>query len=274
MRWPAGDVRAPSVRLGTLSGDPTTAPIDGPADRPGPPSAAIRNLVIAPLIVLVVAANVGNLFFSVLATDRPLLFIALNPSNRNLTLVSTEISAWSYYLVGFVRLVLPDPLFYLLGIWYGDAAIRWMERKAASYGAMLRTLEGWFARRGYLVVFVAPNNPVCLLAGAAAMPVTWFAVANVTGTISRLVLIRFIGDVADSPLDVVRNFIASYRLPLLAVSFALVALTIWSDRRRGGGEITDLVHMDEEIHEIEVVEAEAAAPERPNASAPIDRDPA
>jgi len=202
-------------------------------------------------VVLVVAANLGNLFFSVLATDHPLLFIALNPSNRNLTLVSTEVSAWSYYLVGFVRLVLPDPLFYILGIWYGDAAIRWMERKAASYGAMLRTLERWFSRHGYVVVFIAPNNPVCLLAGAAAMPVMAFVAANAAGTITRLILIRVIGDLFDGPLDAVRHFIATYRIPLLAVGFAAVAITVWCDRRRGGGEITDLVHMDEEIHEIE-----------------------
>jgi membrane protein DedA with SNARE-associated domain len=230
----------------------------------------MRNLVIAPLVVMVVAANLGNLFFSVLATDHPLLFIGLNPSNRNLTLVSTEISAWSYYLVGFVRLVLPDPLFYILGIWYGDAAIRWMERKAASYGAMLRTLERWFSRHGYVVVFIAPNNAVCLLAGAAAMPVTAFVAANVAGTITRLVLIWVIGDLFDGPLDAVRHFIATYRMPLLAVGFAAVAITVWSDRRRGGGEITDLVHMDEEIHEIESSDPGPVPPP----SAETDRDPA
>jgi membrane protein DedA with SNARE-associated domain len=228
----------------------------------------MRNLVIAPLVVMVVAANFGNLFFSVLATDHPLLFIGLNPSNRNLTLVSTEISAWSYYLVGFVRLVLPDPLFYILGIWYGDAAIRWMERKAASYGAMLRTLERWFSRHGYVVVFIAPNNPVCLLAGAAAMPVMAFVAANAAGTITRLILIRVIGDLFDGPLDAVRHFIATYRIPLLAVGFAAVAITVWSDRRRGGGEITDLVHMDEEIHEIESSDSGPATPP----SAETDRD--
>jgi len=260
-----------SDRLDALTaGEPPPVPLHGVPDRPGPPSSTIRNLVIAPLVLLVIAANLGNLFFSVLATDHPLVFIALNPSNRNLTLVSTEISAWSYYVVGFLRLVLPDPFFYVLGIWYGDAAIRWMERKAASYGAMLRTLERWFSRHGYVVVFIAPNNWVCLLAGAAAMPVVAFVTANVTGTITRLILIRLLGDLFDSPLEVVRDFIATYRIPLLAVGFAAVALTVWSDRRRGGGEITDLVHMDEEIHEIE-----ASDPDPTTAPpAETDRDPA
>jgi membrane protein DedA with SNARE-associated domain len=174
----------------------------------------MRNLVIAPLVVLVLAANLGN--------------------------------------------------------WYGDAAIRWMERKSASYGGMLRTLERWFSRHGYVVVFIAPNNPVCLLAGAAAMPVMAFAAANVAGTITRLVLIRVLGDLFDGPLDAVRHFIATYRIPLLAVGFAAVAITVWSDRRRGGGEIIDLVHMDDEIHEIEASDSgPTTAP-----SAETDRDPA
>ena len=135
---------------------------------------------------------------------------------------------------------------------------------------MLRTLERWFSRHGYVVVFIAPNNPVCLLAGAAAMPVMAFVAANVAGTITRLVLIRVLGDLFDGPLDAVRDFIATYRIPLLAVGFAAVAITVWSDRRRGGGEITDLVHMDEEIHEIEASDSgPTTAP-----SAETDRDPA
>ena len=50
---------------------------------------------------------------------------------------------------------------------------------------------------------------------------------------------------------------------MLAVGFAAVALTVWSDRRRGGGEITDLVHMDEEIREIEASDPDpTTAPRR------------
>ena len=226
---------------------------------PGPPSTAARNLVVGTLIAFVVASNLGNIFLSVLVTERPLVFIGLNAQNRNLALASGELSAWSFYLVGFLRLVAPDPLFFLLGRWYGDAAIRWMERKAPAYGELLRMLERGFDRARFVVVAIAPNNPVSLFAGASGMSFGAFMAANVVGTIGRLALIRAFSSVFEGPLGSLRAFITDYRWPILAVSVVLVALSMWSDRRGGRDGISDLAHLDEDIAEIEAeLEAEEA----------------
>lgn len=213
-----------------------------------------RNAVIGTLITFVVASNLGNLFLPVLVTERPLVFIGLNAQNRNLALASGELDTWSFYVVGFLRLIGPDPLFFLLGRWYGDAAIRWMERKAPAYGELLRQLERWFDKARLLVVAVAPNNPVCLFAGAAGM--TWgaFLAANVVGTVGRLVLIRMFSSAFEGPLGSLKDFIGDYRWPLLALSFVLVILTTIADRRGGRDGISDLATLDEDIasHEAEV----------------------
>jgi len=230
--------------------EPVSADALGPTAAPpvpGPPGHLARNAVIAILIAFVVASNVGNLFFSVLISDHPAVFIALNPSNRNLALASGDVAAPAFYLIGFLRLVGPDPLFFLLGRWYGDAAIRWMERKAPAYGELLRQLERWFDKARLPVVAIAPNNPVCLFAGAAGMSVGAFALANVVGTIGRLVLIRLFSNLFEGPLGSARGFIGQYRWPLLVVSFVVVGLTVWSDRRRGRDGIGDLAHLDEDI---------------------------
>ena len=226
---------------------------------PGPPNATVRNLVVGTLIAFVVAANLGNLFLSVLVNERPLLFIALNAQNRNLALAAGELDALPFYLVGFLRLIGPDPLFFLIGRWYGDGAIRWMERTAPSYGAILRQLEQWFDKARLLVVAIAPNNPVCLFAGAAGM--TWgaFLAANVVGTVARLVLVRMFSSAFEDQLSSVRGFIGDYRWPLLAVSFLLVGYTVWNDRRGGREDIEDLLRLDEEI---EGYEAELAREQR------------
>ncbi len=225
-------------------------------------------MVIGTLIAFVVASNLGNLFLPVLVTERPLVFIGLNAQNRNLALASGELDAWSFYLVGFVRLVGPDPFFFLLGRWYGDGAIRWMERRAPAYGELLRQLETWFGKAKFLVVAIAPNNPVCLFAGAAGMSVGLFALANVLGTIGRLVLIRAFSDVFEGPLGSLRGFIGEYRWPLLALSFVLVALTLWSDRRGGRDGIGDLAHLEEDIVTHEGDEAGALPAPAPPADDP------
>lgn len=228
-------------------------PAAGPGQeaRPGPPSTLARNATIGVLVALVVAANLGNVLFASLVNDHPLALIAMNPSNRNLALASANLDALAFYGIGMLRLLLPDPLFFLLGRWYGDAAIRWMERKAPTYGELLRQLEHWFGKARYVVVAIAPNNPVCLFAGAAGMSVVGFAVANVVGTAVRLVLIRAFSSVFEDLLGSVRDFIGDYRWPITALSIVLVAYTIWNDRRGGRDGIGDLVNLEEGIAEAE-----------------------
>ena len=233
---------------------------DGPSEtgttaaataRTGPPNKLARNATIGVLVVLVVAANLGNIFFASFVNDRPGLLIAMNPSNRNLALTAGNMGVVAFYVIGFCRLLLPDPLFFLLGRWYGDASIRWMERTAPSYGELLRGLERWFYKARVPVVAIAPNNPVCLFAGAADMSWGLFLVANVIGTIGRLILIRAFSSVFADLLGSVRHFIADYRWPITALSIALVAFTVWNDRRAGRDGVGDLLNLEEGIAEAE-----------------------
>ena len=57
-----------------------------------------------------------------LVDTHPAWLIALNARNRNLILVSNYLDPWTFYGIGIVRLLISDPLFFLLGYWYGDAA--------------------------------------------------------------------------------------------------------------------------------------------------------
>ncbi len=203
--------------------------------------------MIGPLILLVVAGYVGDTVLFAYHDEHPLIFIAMNARNRNLVLASPYLDVVSYYVVGTLRLLLSDPLFFLLGIWYGDAAVSWMEKKSPTYGGLLRSAEGWFSKAAYPLIALAPNNFICLFAGAAGISVPVFLVLNISGTLARLWLLRWFGDIFSTPLHSVSTFITSHRIPVLAISIVLVGFTIWSERRRGGGEISELAHIDEEI---------------------------
>jgi membrane protein DedA with SNARE-associated domain len=222
--------------------------VEQPSDalRAEPPRRAVA-LVGALIAVLVVANNIGNLSMTTLARDHPAVLLALNSTNRMLGLTTNQLDAWSYYGIGAARLLVADPLFFLLGRWYGDAAIRWVERKWASQGEMLRMFERGFQRAAYAFVFVAPNNVVCLLAGAGSMSVAGFFAANIAGTFTRLFLIRRAGEALSSPLDAVLDVFDRYRWQLLALSFVAVAASFLSDRRRGSDEL----HAVEELEQIE-----------------------
>lgn len=211
------------------------------------PSRRAVTIVGTLLAILVVMNFVGDLLTTTLADTHPAWLIALNSRNRILALVTNELDPWSYYGIASARLLVSDPLFFLLGHWYGDAAIVWMEKRTKSWGQMLRQAEGWFGKASYPLVFLAPNNPICLFAGAAGMPIRAFVVLNVSGTFARLYVIRIFGREFEDPIANVLDFFAEYRIPLLIASAVLLVISIALEAKKGETEITSYTHLDDEL---------------------------
>jgi membrane protein DedA with SNARE-associated domain len=222
-------------------------------------------LLLTPIVALVIASNVGTALFPTLVNDHPLLLITLDARNRHLALVATKLDAIPYYTVGFFRLVLSDPLFYLLGFWYGEAALNWMDRRAGSIGRFLRSMENVFAKAAYPLIFLAPNNYICLFAGASRMHPAAFIALNGSGTLFRLYLIRVVGEALSSPIDSVLDFIRRYQVQLTVGTIAIVVFQVVMDRRRGTSEIERVGELEHELEEeIDRVEAgDGPVPEDP-----------
>jgi membrane protein DedA with SNARE-associated domain len=211
------------------------------------PSRRALSFVVGPLIAMVIASYVGDALTTTLATSHPAWLIALNARNRILILTTNHLDAWTYYGIGSVRLLMSDPLFFILGMWYGDAGVEWMERRTHTWGQMLRQLQQWFGKAAYPLIFIAPNNPICLFAGAAGMPLRAFFAVNIAGTFARLWLIRRFGEAVENPLEDVLDFLREYRIPLLILSVALVLLSIALEAKRGETEVTALSRLEDEI---------------------------
>jgi membrane protein DedA with SNARE-associated domain len=201
----------------------------GSEDRPG---RRRLTLLVAPIIGLIVISNVGDASAPHLVDHHPLLLLAMNARNRNLLLVTEQLDAASYYIVGTLRLLLSDPLFFLLGYWYGDTVLDWMERRTKTFGQTLRQIEGWFSKAAYPLVFLAPNNYICMFAGASGMSVPGFFAINTLGTLARLYLIRRLGERFDGSINNVLDFIRDHRTPLLIISITLFAVVMINELRR------------------------------------------
>jgi membrane protein DedA with SNARE-associated domain len=236
--------------------------------RPRPSRRAVT-LVAVPLIVLVVMSYIGDAFAATLVKSHPVWLMALNSRTRNLALVTNQVDPWTFYTVGITRLLLSDPLFFLLGHWYGDSAVTWMERRTKTWGQMLRQIERFFGKAAYPLVFLAPNNYICLFAGAAGMPIAAFFAVNIAGTVFRLWLVRQFGNLFDRPINAFVGWIDDHRLPLVVLSIVLVVASIALEARRGETEVTALARLDDELDEIdaekEVEDAEPAEPAEPAA---------
>jgi membrane protein DedA with SNARE-associated domain len=176
--------------------------------------------------------------------------IALSPINRYLLATTNYLTAAEYFGVGFIRHVLPDPFYWLLGYWYGDRALRW----AVDTYPMLRSIAGEDGRALeqpgtrkilYPLAFLAPNTWVSLLCGAARLPFATFALLNATGTLARLVLFRWLGAVFDDEIETVIDFIGRYQRPATIISIVVVFIGAALQFRKGKGELFGLTTLDD-----------------------------
>jgi membrane protein DedA with SNARE-associated domain len=207
---------------------------EGATEAPAPRRLPLA-LLLTPYVAFVIAAYVGDAFGPGLINSHPLLQMFINPRNRWLLLASPNVDAVPFFVVGFFRLVLTDPIGFVIGWQYGDAAIAWAEKHtgAESSGA-IQTIQRWFNKAAPLVIFIAPSFFWCILAGATRMRVRVFVTLNVTGTIARLVLFRVAGEAFRDELETVLEWIQRYQFPLIGVSVALVLLQVW---RSGGRDL-------------------------------------
>ena len=100
-------------------------------------------------------------------------------------------------------------------------------------------------------MIIAPNNPICLFAGAAGMPVRAFLALNLAGTATRLYVIRRFGETFEAPIDDVLHWFAEYRLPLFVLSAVLLVVSVALEARSGETEITAYSKLDDELENAE-----------------------
>jgi membrane protein DedA with SNARE-associated domain len=211
------------------------------------PSRRVVTLITIPLIAMTIISYVGDAIMPQLVDKHPLLLMAMNPRNRNLLLVVNQLDAVSYYVVGTLRLLATDPLWFLIGYWYGESALRWAEKRTRTFGDTLRWFERGFSKAAYPLILIAPNNWICLFAGAAGMRVGVFFALNIVGTVGRLYLIRVLGETFQTPIDWVLDFIRDYRMPLLGLSIVTVLVLVFLEYRKGDSEIGALSELDDQI---------------------------
>ena len=205
--------------------------------------------LVTPIVVLSLAGTVADIIGPKLVTEHPLLQMFLNPRNRYLLLASPQVGAVEFFVVGFVRLVLTDPLGFVLGRQYGDAALKWAGEKMGDEGRFVSKVERIFGKAAPVIIFLAPNLYMCILAGASGMKVRTFVALNVSGTIARLILFRIAGEAFEDQLLSILDWISRNQKWLIILSFVIVVLQTIRSRRRG--QLETPAEIEREIEEFE-----------------------
>lgn len=205
--------------------------------------------LIAPIVAVTVVNLVADVIGPNLITTHPAVQILLSPKNRYLVLAAPQLSAWSFFGIGFFRLLLTDPLFFLIGHQHGDTAVRWAEAKLGDKGPMVETALRWFEKAAPLVILIAPTGYLNLLAGATGMKVRLYVALNLVGTAGRLAIFWFIGAAFQDEVQSVLRFVRHYQWWLIGVSAVVVAYQVW--RQRGTGFFDSPSDIAEQFEELE-----------------------
>ena len=187
--------------------------------------------VTVPLALIAGSAIAGNILAPSLLNTHPLLLLSLNATTRHLVLTSTVVDFVPYLVVGTTRRLLEDPFVFLLGRWYGDDAVRWVDDKIGG-GRFLRAVQRNFGKVGWPLVALAPGGAVLVLAGASGMPIPVFLVLNIAGTVATIMLLRHFGDAFAGPINAILAFTADHVIALTGLSVILTVAYVLRRQRR------------------------------------------
>lgn len=204
-------------------------PEDEPTDEERPkPSRRTLILLVTPIVLITVMGLVASAFTPTLATKHPLLMIALDARNRFLVL-ARHVDIVPFVIVAVLRRSFSDPLFYLLGRYYGENALRWLQKKGGA-GDLVPLTEKLFRKAGYPMVFAFPGAIVCALAGQTGMSPIGFLIANLSGTLTSVFLVRRFSSAISSPVEGLLGFFSRHLVATTAVSIGLVVLSLVLNR--------------------------------------------
>ena len=210
------------------------------------PSRRTLILLVTPIVVLIAVGTVANALTPWLLKNHPLWLVALEARNRNL-LAAARVDVVPFVVFAVIRRMISDPLFFLLGHFYGDRALRWAERRLGGNDVIVKVTEGWFRRASGVMVFLFPGALVCVLAGVSRMSVRTFLALNFVGTVAAVIVLRLFARVLDGPIEAVLRFNDRNVKWLTALSIAFVVVALVLQRARGGGELEAVLDLESDL---------------------------
>lgn len=178
------------------------APVEAPAVAPHMlprPARGWRWLVIGAVASLSVLGLVTTALSPALASRHPLLLLMLEAPIRNMLLAS-RVAVVPFLLVVTLRRLFGSVLYFMLGRWYGDSAVLWLERRAGRHGAKVRRVERVVRAGAYPLVFVAPTAVVCTVAGAMGLRPAAFVAVSAAGSLTVGAVVYAAGGALEGPI--------------------------------------------------------------------------
>lgn len=214
---------------------PPSPPPDEPAPETRPaheddaphPRVERRLLIVGGLIILsYIGGLIGLALLPLLASEQPLLLLLIYPVSGALFLIAPQFDPLPFVAIASARRLIVHILFFLLGGWYGERAIRWTtQRGGGEVGGLVATARNLFGRLGWLIVLFFPGPLPSVLAGATRLRWPLFLALDLLGTVVSVAIVRVAADAASGPLATALRFIDANARWLTVIT--IVATVAW-----------------------------------------------
>lgn len=164
-----------------------------------PPPKWLGPLLITCIAAVFIVGFLTSASAPKLLKDNPTLLMALNPRYRYMVVAAPEIDPLPFFLIGLGRLLLSDPVYFALGWFYGDRAIRYFN-DALGEQTVSQT-RAMFLRAAPVMAMFFAGPVICVLAGAARMAPRRYFTLNVIGTAMIVLALRAFSSVLDGPIQ-------------------------------------------------------------------------
>jgi membrane protein DedA with SNARE-associated domain len=182
-----------------------------------------RRIVLAATVVLASVGLCGVAFAPALLTYSPLLLIAMSAIPRHLVLAAPVTDPVPFVIVATLRRVVGCTLLYFLGETFGATGLEWLERRYPKARGVVRWLERVFRKTGVLILVVAPNQAMSVLAGNVRIPLWQFVPAVTCGQVIWTALTYWLGDFLS---EWTTPFLAWLRDNVVGTTLACIAVVI------------------------------------------------
>ena len=191
----------------------------------------MRKAVLTFTTMLFVIGTIGSNIGPALVDNHPSLVLALSSRNRNLFGSVPYIDVIPYAAIGFVRILIAGIALYLVGRWYGQRALGWVEGNLGELPAIYRWTEKAVEKGGWVALVLMPgSNIVCLLLGHKCMDAKRFIPLLSIGIAIKLVVLRLGGDQFE---DQIKSFLSAIEQYQWYVVAALFGLSFFQSMRKG-----------------------------------------
>lgn len=204
-----------------------------------------------PIALFTISGYVGNALAPTLAHDAPVALLVLNPRLRWLFLTSAKVDTLWFFLIPLVRASVVLSVYFLLGRWFGDGALRWLEARSGNAMRPMLWIERKFHRARVPITFFFPGTIAGMLAGADGMTAPLFFGVALSSIALRVWAVRSLADLFRGTLLQVLDWVGANQVWLTLASIGSVVGWVWWSNRHGIEPIENLEDLVSDIDDVD-----------------------